>query len=142
MRVILGLIKGAIVGGAIGFGLLHLGWTGGAIAYLACALVGALVGVVAGRAPWKAETIWTPVLKMIVGAGIGVGLCAVGFKLLPNPEFHAGQLGDLSLHSGPVLAPLIGILYGVFVEVDDGGSKKAPPPSSETAPPKSPTKRA
>jgi hypothetical protein len=133
MRVIIGLIKGAIVGGGIGFGLLHLGWTGGVMAYLACALVGALVGVVAGRAPWKAETIWTPVLKMIVGAGIGVGLCAVGFKLLPNPEFHAGSLGALSLHSGPVLAPLIGILYGVFVEVDDGGKQK--PPAEKDAPP-------
>jgi hypothetical protein len=139
MRVIIGLVKGAIVGGGIGFGLLHMGWTGGVIAYLACAVVGALVGVVAGRAPWKAETIWTPVLKMIFGAAIGAGLCAVGFKLLPNPEFHAGQLGALSLHSGPVLAPLIGILYGVFVEVDDGGSKK-PAPAGETAPP-APTKK-
>jgi hypothetical protein len=139
MRVIIGLIKGAIVGGAVGFGLLHLGWTGGVMAYLACALVGAVVGVVAGQAPWRASTIWTPVLKMIFGAGIGVGLCAIGFKLLPNPEFHAGSLGILSLHSGPVLAPLIGVLYGVFVEVDDGGTKKAPP--SPEAPADAPPKK-
>jgi hypothetical protein len=124
VRVILGLLKGAVVGGAIGYGLLQLGWTGGVLAYLACAVVGALVGVVAGRAPWKAETIWTPVVKMIVGAVIGVGLCAVGFKLLPNPTFHVNQLGNLELHSGPILAPLIGILYGIFVEVDDGGKAK------------------
>jgi hypothetical protein len=124
VRVILGLLKGAVVGGAIGYGLLQLGWTGGVLAYLACAVVGALVGVVAGRAPWKAETIWTPVVKMIVGAVIGVGLCAVGFKLLPNPSFHVNQLGNLELHSGPILAPLIGILYGIFVEVDDGGKAK------------------
>jgi Na+/proline symporter len=129
MRVILGLVKGAIVGGAIGYGLLQLGWTGGVLAYLACAVVGALVGVVAGRAPWKAETIWTPVVKMIVGAVIGVGLCAIGFKLLPNPSFHLNQLGNLELHSGPVLAPLIGILYGIFVEVDDGGKAKEGPPA-------------
>jgi hypothetical protein len=124
VRVILGLVKGVIVGGAIGYGLLQLGWTGGVLAYLACAVVGALVGVVAGRAPWKAETIWTPVVKMIVGAAIGVGLCAIGFKLLPNPTFHIRQVGDLELHSGPVLAPLIGVLYGIFVEVDDGGKAK------------------
>ena len=123
VRVILGFIKGAIIGGGIGFGLLRLGWTTSILAYLACALVGAVVGVVAGRAPWKAETICTPVVKMIVGAVIGVGLCAVGYKLLPNPSFHLQDLGELELHSGPVLAPLIGILYGIFVEVDDGGSK-------------------
>jgi hypothetical protein len=142
MRVIIGLIKGAVVGGLVGFGLLHMGWTGGVLAYLACAVVGALVGVVAGRAPWRAETIWTPVLKMIVGAGIGVGLCAVGFKLLPNPEFHVGSLGVMGLHSGPVLAPLIGILYGVFVEVDDGGGKKTPPAPPSEAAPRAPKKRA
>ncbi len=126
LRVIIGIIKGAIVGGAVGFGLLKLGWTGGLFAYLACAVVGALVGVVAGKAPWKAETIWTPVVKMIVCAGIGVGLCAVGFKLLPDPTFNVAQLGgELHFHSGPVLAPLVGMLYGLFVEVDDGGKAAA-----------------
>jgi Na+/proline symporter len=135
VRVILGFIKGAVVGGGVGYGLLMLGWTGGILAYAACAVVGALVGVVAGRAPWKAETIWTPVVKMIVGALIGVGLCAIGFKLLPDPTFHVAQLGgDLHLHSGPVLAPLIGILYGIFVEVDDGGAQKKPAVSKDKDP--------
>ncbi|HEY7955047.1 MAG TPA: hypothetical protein VII38_07120 [Polyangia bacterium] len=128
MRVIVGLLKGAVVGGGVGYGLLRLGWTGAIVAYLACAVVGALVGVVAGRAPWKAETIWTPVVKMIVGAGIGVGLAALGLKLLPNPSFHIAQLGELHLHSGAILAPLAGVLYGIFVEVDDGGGKKTPAP--------------
>jgi hypothetical protein len=122
--LIWGLIKGAVVGGLVGYGALRIGWTAGLLAYLACAAVGALVGIVAGQPPWRAETIWTPVIKMIVGAGIGAGLCAVGFKFLPDPSFNAGQLGELSLHSAPVLAPLVGILYGMFVEVDDGGSKK------------------
>src|SRR4051794_13386035 len=105
VRVILGFIKGAVVGGGIGYGLLRLGWTSAVLAYIGCAVVGALVGVVAGRAPWKAETIWTPVVKAIVGAIIGVGLCAIGYKLLPNPSFHIAQVGDLDLHSGPLLAP-------------------------------------
>jgi hypothetical protein len=138
LRVILGLIKGAVVGGAVGYGLLQLGWTSGLLAYLACAVVGAIVGVVAGRAPWRAETIWTPVVKMIVGSAIGVGLCAIGFKLLPNPSFHVNGLGSLELHSGPVLAPLIGALYGIFVEVDDGGKSAAPSAGAQktTPPPK------
>ena len=124
VRVILGLLKGAIVGGGLGVALLKLGWTSGVFAYLACAVVGALVGLVAGRAPWQAETIWTPVVKMIAGALVGTGLCFVGMRFLPDPSFHVNELGDLHLRSAPLLAPLIGILYGVFVEIDDGGGKK------------------
>ena len=48
-------MKGAVVGGAVGYGSLLLGWLVGPLAYLACAAVGALVGLVAGRAPWHAE---------------------------------------------------------------------------------------
>jgi hypothetical protein len=140
LRVIVGLIKGAIIGGGVGFLLLKLGWTSSTlIAYLACAAVGAVVGVVAGRAPWRAETIWTPVIKMIVGALVGVGLAAVGLKLVPDFSLHVKQLadfggGDLHLHSAPLLAPIIGVLYGIFVEVDDGGAKKpSPPPASRSS---------
>src|SRR6478672_761276 len=99
LRVILGFIKGAIVGGLAGYGLLRLGWTGSFFAWVACAVVGAVVGVVAGRAPWKAETIWTPVVKMIFGAAIGVGLCAIGVYLVPDKTFKLAQVGELSLHS-------------------------------------------
>jgi hypothetical protein len=125
VRVVIGLIKGALVGGAVGYGLIHLGWASTVIAYLACAVVGAGVGLVAGRAPWRAETLWTPLVKLIVGAVVGVGLCAVGYKLLPDPSFAAGPLGVLSLHSGALLAPIVGVLYGVFVEVDDGGRSES-----------------
>jgi hypothetical protein len=131
MRVIVGLVKGLIVGGAVGYGLLRLGWTSGALAYVACAIVGALVGVVAGRAPWKAETIWTPVIKMVVGGGIGVGLAALGMHFGPDSEVSVQALRTglehVPFRSGPILAPIIGVLYGVFVEWDDGGGKKEPP---------------
>jgi hypothetical protein len=123
LRVLIGLIKGAIVGGALGYGAWYLGWTGGVVAYLACALAGALVGVIAGRAPWGAETIWTPVIKMVVGAIIGAGLCFVGFRFLPDPQFKVAGV-ELGLHSAIVLAPAIALLYGIFVEVDDGKSEK------------------
>lgn len=140
MRVIVGLIKGLIVGGAAGYGLLRLGWTSAALAYVACAVVGAVVGVVAGRAPWKAETIWTPVLKLVVGAVVGVGLAALGLHFGPPSEvfvkpLHAG-LDTVPFRSGIILAPIIGVLYGIFVEWDDGASKKSAPPSAPTAPAK------
>lgn len=141
MRVIVGLIKGLIVGGAAGYGLLRLGWTSAALAYVACALVGAVVGVVAGRAPWKAETIWTPVLKLVVGALVGVGLAALGLHFGPGADvfvkpLHTGH-DFVPFRSGPILAPIIGVLYGIFVEWDDGAAKKtAPAPAEKPAPKK------
>jgi hypothetical protein len=126
LRVIVGLIKGAVVGAGVGYGALRLGWQAGMLAYLACALVGALVGVVAGRPPWRSETSWTPIVKMVVGAIVGAGLCALALHFLPNPTIDVAQLGPLELHSASLLAPLVGVLYGIFVEVDDGGERKAP----------------
>ena len=121
-RALLGLFKGIVVGGAIGFGLLKLEWTGSLWAYVACALVGAIVGVVCGRPPWKSETIWTPVVKLIVGAIIGSGLCALGQWLGGKSDFTLNVQGvKVALTSGSFLAPVVGILYGLFVEIDDGG---------------------
>jgi hypothetical protein len=132
LRVIIGLIKGAAVGGLLGYGAWYLSFTGGVAAYLACALAGALVGVIAGRAPWKAETIWTPVIKMVVGALIGAGLCFVGFRFLPDPQFKLANV-ELGLHSATILAPAIAILYGIFVEVDDGNSGKKAAAAADAA---------
>jgi hypothetical protein len=138
MRVIIGLIKGLVVGGAVGYGLLRLGWVSPVLAYLGCAIVGAVVGVVAGRAPWQADTIWTPVLKMVFGALVGVGLAALGVHFGPSIDvfikpLHAG-LDTVPFRSGPILAPIVGVLYGIFVEWDDGGAKK-PAPAKPKAPP-------
>lgn len=135
LRVLVGLVKGAIVGGVVGFGLLRMGWASGTMAYLGCALVGALVGVVAGQPPWRANTIWTPVIKLVVGAIVGAGLCAVTLRLLPEASLALGELGRLELRSGAALAPLIGILYGIFVEIDDGGAKKPVPPTPKPTTP-------
>jgi hypothetical protein len=131
LRVLVGLIKGGLVGGGIGYGIRHLGLGGGPISYLGCALVGAVVGVVAGRAPWRAETLWTPVVKMVVGALIGAGLCAAGLHLLPDRSFTLPEVGQVGLRSSEALALLAGVLYGVFVEVDDGGAAPAPVPAKE-----------
>ena len=135
LRVLVGLIKGAVVGGLLGYGSWYTGWTGGFAAYLACALAGALVGVIAGRAPWRAETIWTPVIKMIVGAVIGAGLCFVGFRFLPDPQFKIAGV-ELGLHSATVLAPAVALLYGMFVEVDDGNTGKKASEASDEKPSK------
>lgn len=130
-RAIFGLIKGLIVGGAVGFALLKLGATshlGSTLIYGACAVVGALVGLVCGRAPWKSNTAWTSVIKAIVGAGIGAGLGALGLKLVPDihlfqlPGIASLDAQSIGTHTGAFLTVAVGVLYGMFVEVDDGGA--------------------
>ncbi len=129
-RALLGLIKGLVVGSGVGYGLILFGHDQGVLSYLACGLVGLLVGLVCGRAPWRAETIWTPAIKMIFGFLVGLGLYALGHHFIPagtavplaQDVARTFNLKNLTLTSGAVLAPLIGMLYGLFVEVDDGGS--------------------
>lgn len=126
-RALLGLIKGILVGGGVGYCLLKLGHPDWAVLqYLCCGIIGAIVGLICGKAPWNAETIWTPIMKVLVGFGIGAGMYGLGHNFLPAlslPVPAALQLGSSApLSSGGILAPLIGMLYGMFVEVDDGGT--------------------
>jgi hypothetical protein len=126
-RALLGLIKGALIGGAIGYCLLKLGNPDGVLVYLCCGIVGAVVGLLCGRAPWHAETIWTPILKVLFGFGIGAGLYALGHRFAPGLSLTIqGFTAPTSLRSGATLAPVIGMLYGLFVEVDDGASTAGP----------------
>ena len=125
-RALLGLIKGLIVGGGIGYCLLKLGNPNGVLIYLSCGLVGAVVGLLCGRAPWQAETIWTPVLKMVFGLLAGAGLYALGHRFMPGLAISVqGFAESVPLRSGAFLALAIGGLYGLFVEVDDGGQGAA-----------------
>jgi hypothetical protein len=129
LRVILGLLKGGIIGAAIGYAALKLGVSSGAAAYLVYAAVGFAVGLVCGKAIWRQETLWTPALKGILGAAICIGLYWVANKLLGGLKLPiTAQLGapDRPVVDVPLLlAPALGILYGIFVEVDDGERKAA-----------------
>ena len=50
-RLLIGIVKGLLVGGLVGFALAKLGFAapGAIIAYLAAAMTGVLVGLVAGK---------------------------------------------------------------------------------------------
>jgi hypothetical protein len=138
-RVLLGILKGGVVGGAVGFAATKVGFGTGAAAWLVYGLVGFLVGIVCGKAIWRQDTLVTPLLKGIFGFAVGLGLYWVAGKTLGAihlPAALVAKLGvpDDSIAALPLLlAPAIGILYGIFVEVDDGERKKAaaaprPPP--------------
>jgi xanthine/uracil permease len=129
VRVILGIIKGGLVGAAVGFAATKVGFGTGPAAWLVYGLVGFLVGIVCGKAIWRHDTLVTPLLKGIFGVLLGLGLYWVAGKTLGGLKLpFATRLGapDEPLAQLPLLlAPAIGILYGIFVEVDDGERKKA-----------------
>src|SRR5688572_2150879 len=124
LRVVLGLLKGAVVGGVIGWAALKAGVGGGAGAWATYAVIGALVGIICGRPPWRQDTIWTPALKGLFGLGIGIGLYWLGRKLLGGVHIalpaSLGVAPERSLAEVPLLlGPAIGALWGMLVELDD-----------------------
>jgi hypothetical protein len=138
VRVILGIFKGALIGAGLGYAAMRIGVTSGPLAYLTYAAVGFLVGLVCGKAVWRQETLWTPALKGLFGAAVCAGLYWGASKLLGGLTLdlppQLGAPADRPLLEIPLLvAPVVAIVYGIFVEVDDG-ERKAKPPAAPSAP--------
>jgi hypothetical protein len=128
-RALLGLLKGGVVGAALGAGAFKLGIAGGILGTITYAVIGGLVGILCGKPPWRQDTVWTTALKGIFGAVVGGALYWGLGKILPGTHLaFTAKLGapDRALIDLPVLVgPLIGALWGAFVEIDDGGSSTA-----------------
>jgi hypothetical protein len=137
VRVLLGIIKGGVVGAAVGFAATRVGLRTGIAACLVDGLIGFLVGIVCGKAIWRHDTLVTPLLKGIVGFLLGMGLYWLAGKALggvPSPLAIPNVEPGTKIAAIPLLiGPAIGILYGIFVEVDDGERKKA---AQASGPPK------
>ncbi|HVX97594.1 MAG TPA: hypothetical protein VHK47_21960 [Polyangia bacterium] len=126
MRVVTGLLKGGIIGFCVGALSWRIGMVmGGLPAFIDYGLIGALVGILGGRPPWRQETIWTPLLKGIFGVVVGIGLYWVAHKFLYGIRLDfAAKLGapDKPIPDVPVvLGPMVGALWGILVELDDSG---------------------
>jgi len=140
VRVLLGLVKGGIVGAVVGFAASRVGFGAGAPAWLVYCAIGFLVGIICGKPPWRQETIWTSIIKGVFGLAVCMFLFWVARKLLGGMQAPAQILAPLGVTDGQalvsvptLLGPLIGILYGVLVEVDDGG-KSAPAGKGQAKP--------
>lgn len=132
-RLLLGMLKGLIIGGALG-ALLHfaLGVTTvtGIGAYLLYAAVGAVAGVLSGKAPWKPGAWVEALLKGGFGLGLGAGLYALANWLFTSPV-DIPQVGAGGLFaSHPLLfAPALAAVYAGLVELDNTGEEEESAPT-------------
>jgi len=154
-KLFVGILKGAVIGGALGYGAHALQQsTGSTIVFgnpwIIYGLIGAIVGLFVGRPIWslirdKESTSVIAILKSVFGFGIGCGLYALVAKVWsPDPKLlEIG--GQQLLYWSPTLGGAIGAIYGGFVELDDAmgddksAAKKAPEPK-QPAPKKPPSK--
>jgi hypothetical protein len=140
IKLVVGILKGAVIGGAVGYGAYALASaTGFGSPWLTYGVIGAIVGVIAGRPIWslirdKNATTWVSILKAAFGFGVGCGLYALIAKAWNPAAIHV-LIGDRSINifEWPVtLGGAIGAVYGGFVELDDAiGDDKKPPPARE-----------
>jgi hypothetical protein len=129
-RLVFGLVKGLVIGGLVGFALAKIGLAapGAIVAYLAAAVTGALVGLVAGKPIWAAEAKIEAGLKAAFGALIAMGLMWVvrsfvtigipfdlGALAEANRSLHEtaahGTLGGLAVTSLAMVAAVLGGFY-------------------------------
>lgn len=144
VKLLVGILKGAVIGGALGYGAyaLHES-TGFASPWLAYGLVGVFVGLLVGKPIWslirdKDTTTWIAVLKAAFGFGVGCGLYALVSRVWDPSLTIAGY--DVFAWE-PTLGGAIGALYGGFVELDDSLGDDKSGAGKKDAPKQLPSKR-
>lgn len=125
VRILLGLLKGGVVGAAIGYLGQRAGLASGTTALLMYGVIGAAAGLVCGKPLWRQETLFTPLLKAIFGFGVGIGATFLARKFLSGVSLPIAAIPGAAEHPFPdvplLLGPAIGILYGSLIELDDAG---------------------
>lgn len=142
VKLLVGILKGAVIGGALGYGAFELGKaTGFDNPWLTYGLIGAIVGLFVGKPIWTLirdanQTSWIAVLKAAFGFGIGCGL----YALVDRAWGPTWTIEGINVFAwAPTLGGAIGAVYGGFVELDDAiGDDKAPAKkeSQKALPPK------
>jgi len=146
VKLLVGILKGAAIGAALGYGAHALGQaTGFSNPWLTFGLIGAFVGLFVGKPIWslirdKNATIWISVLKTAFGFGIGCGLYALIARAI-SPSWIISE--GINLFTWPVtLGGAIGAVYGGFVELDDAmGDDKAPKKDGKSSSPSASKKK-
>jgi hypothetical protein len=135
VKLLVGFLKGAVIGGAVGYGAYALAQaTGFGNPWLTYGVVGALVGLFVGRPLWSLirdqnATSVVAMLKAAFGFGVGCGLYALLAKAWSPSALLVG--GEDVFSWPPVVGAAVGAVYGAFVELDDamGDDAKSKKPS-------------
>ncbi len=141
-RFLVGLFKGAIIGGAIGAGIhFGLGWTAasGLLAYVVAMAAGATAGVLAGKPPWRQSALIESILKAVAGVGVGALLYWVSSKWgaisLPIPLESIQIPADTPWTEVPLLiSTAVGTAFGALIELDNSDSGGEEPTRVKKAP--------
>lgn len=127
VKLLVGILKGAVIGGALGYGAYALHIDDVLVIY---GVIGAIIGLFVGKPIWslitdKTATTWVAVLKSVFGFGIGCGLYALVARAW-QPSLSISTIPNVFAW-GPTLGGAIGAIYGGFVELDDaiGDDKSA-----------------
>jgi len=146
-KLVLGLLKGLVIGAGIGYGAFALGLDGG-FNWVTYGLIGAFVGLLVGKPIWsnildKNATSWVSILKAMFGFGVGCGVYALVDRVWGGFELDLAFLDPtarLFQNWQPVFGAALGAVYGAFVELDDSlddskapVSKKLPPAEKPAA---------
>lgn len=101
----------------------------GGFHWLSYGVIGLVVGLFVGRPLWshlrdRGSTLWTPVLKGLVGYGFAVGVYALVAKAWGGFELSIAEEARWIYDWQPLFGAAVGALYGAFVEVDDAAPAK------------------
>ena len=137
-RLLIGIVKGLMVGSLLGFALvkLDLAIPGALVAYLAAAVTGVLVGLVAGKPIWAKDAKIEAGTKAFVGALLALGLMAAvrAWLMIPLP-FALGSLAPEGAMLGgfamTALATIAAVLGGFYEADNDESGAAALPPGAE-----------
>ncbi|MDP3277092.1 MAG: hypothetical protein Q8Q09_18010 [Deltaproteobacteria bacterium] len=124
-RLVLGLLKGLVIGGALGaLFFLVLGINGsGALAYVLAGLAAAIAGIFAGQPPWRQGAWVGTILKGTFGLGVGAALYWVVQRFLGGVPIPAlGSVSASTIAEAPIaFMPIVAAVYSMLIELDDGG---------------------
>jgi hypothetical protein len=137
-RLLIGIVKGLMVGSLLGYGLVRLNMAepNVVVAYLAAAVTGVLIGLVAGKPIWAKDAKIEAGTKAFVGALLALGLMAAArtWLLIPLP-ISLGELAPAHATLGgfamTALAAIAGLLGGFYEADNDPSSDEAAPAGAE-----------
>lgn len=133
LRLLVGMLKGLVLGGLVGYGLTAGGLTAGWLAYVAAAVVGMLVALIAGKPIWAKDARIEVGMKVAAGAVLaplamwGVrSFLTMGLPFdpstLPGLESVSASSATLGTFFVTSLAIIGGVLAGFYDADNQPGS--------------------